>query len=115
MFRGFQRLLLLFFLPSLAYGQSGNSFTQSNLVSDGSVQTRITDRQLINPWGIAGVLAIIRDVFVFLFLTLSLAGCSGSNGNPIGPNPVPIGMSTVTVTATSGSLSHTGAFTLTVQ
>jgi len=40
-------------LPALAYSQASNSFTQSNLVSDGSVQAQTTDPQLINPWGIA--------------------------------------------------------------
>jgi uncharacterized protein (TIGR03118 family) len=40
-------------LPALAYSQASNSFTQSNLVSDGSVPARTIDPQLINPWGIA--------------------------------------------------------------
>ena len=53
MVRSIQSLLLLLSLPALAYGQSGNSFTQSNLVSDGSVKAQTTDPQLINPWGIA--------------------------------------------------------------
>lgn len=53
MVRSIQRLLLLIFLPTLAYSQSGNNFTQSNLVSDGSVKAQTTDKQLINPWGMA--------------------------------------------------------------
>jgi hypothetical protein len=38
MFRGIQRLLPSFSLPALAYSQTANSFTQSNLVSDGTVK-----------------------------------------------------------------------------
>ncbi len=53
MVRRIQSLLLLLFLPALAYGQSGNGFTQTNLVSDGSVKAQVTDPQLINPWGVA--------------------------------------------------------------
>jgi hypothetical protein len=30
---------------------TGNSFTQTNLVSDGSVAAELTDPSLINPWG----------------------------------------------------------------
>jgi uncharacterized protein (TIGR03118 family) len=53
MFRGIQRLLFFMLLPVMAYGQAANSFTQTNLVSDGSVKAQTTDSQLINPWGIA--------------------------------------------------------------
>jgi len=45
--------MLLAFLPSLAHAQATNSYTQSNLISDGSVTAQKTDLQLINPWGIA--------------------------------------------------------------
>lgn len=38
MFRGIQRLLLFISLPALAYSQTANSFTQSNVVSDGTVK-----------------------------------------------------------------------------
>ena len=53
MFSRIQRLVLLALLPSLAHAQAGNSYTQSNLVSDGSVKAQQTDTQLINPWGVA--------------------------------------------------------------
>ena len=53
MFRRIASLALLLSLPALAYSQSSNSFTQTNLVSDGSVPAHTTDPQLINPWGIA--------------------------------------------------------------
>jgi len=53
MFHRIASLALLLSLPALAYSQSSNSFTQSNLVSDGSVPAHTTDTQLINPWGIA--------------------------------------------------------------
>ena len=53
MFRGIQRLLFFMLLPVMAYGQAANSFTQTNLVSDGSVKAQTTDSQLINPWGVA--------------------------------------------------------------
>jgi hypothetical protein len=53
MFSRIQRLVLLSLLPSLAHAQAGNSYTQSNLVSDGSVKAQQTDTQLINPWGMA--------------------------------------------------------------
>jgi uncharacterized protein (TIGR03118 family) len=53
MFRRIQRLVLLAFLPSLAHAQTANSYTQSNLISDGSVKAQQTDTQLINPWGVA--------------------------------------------------------------
>src|ERR1700676_56520 len=48
-----QRLVLLALLPSLAHAQTGNSYSQTNLVSDGSVKAQQTDTQLINPWGVA--------------------------------------------------------------
>ena len=53
MFSKTQRLVLLAILPSLAHAQTGNSYTQTNLVSDGSVKAQQTDTQLINPWGVA--------------------------------------------------------------
>src|ERR1700757_4554427 len=53
MLRRIQRLVLLVFLPSLAHAQAANSYTQSNLISDGSVKALQTDTQLINPWGVA--------------------------------------------------------------
>src|SRR5580692_9617843 len=53
MLRRIQRLVLLVFLPSLAHAQAANSYTQSNLISDGSVKGQQTDTQLINPWGVA--------------------------------------------------------------
>jgi uncharacterized protein (TIGR03118 family) len=53
MLRRIQRLVLFTFLPSLAHAQLANSYTQSNLISDGSVKAQQTDTQLINPWGVA--------------------------------------------------------------
>jgi len=53
MLSGIQRLVVLAFLPSLAHAQAANSYTQSNLISDGSVKAQQTDTQLINPWGVA--------------------------------------------------------------
>ena len=53
MFRRIQHLVFLAMLPSLAHAQAVNSYTQSNLISDGSVQAQQTDSQLINPWGVA--------------------------------------------------------------
>ena len=35
------------------YLTNGNSFTQTNLVSDGTVPAEHTDPNLINPWGIS--------------------------------------------------------------
>src|SRR5690242_6925584 len=32
-----------------------NSYTQTNLVSDGAVAAQTTDPNLVNPWGIAAV------------------------------------------------------------
>jgi uncharacterized protein (TIGR03118 family) len=46
-------LVLLAFVPSLAWAQAANSYTQTNLISDGSVKAQQTDPQLINPWGVA--------------------------------------------------------------
>ena len=40
-------------LPSLANAQASNSYNQSNLVSDGTVQAQQTDPNMINPWGVA--------------------------------------------------------------
>jgi uncharacterized protein (TIGR03118 family) len=53
MLSGIQRLVVLAFLPSLVHAQAANSYTQSNLISDGSVKAQQTDTQLINPWGVA--------------------------------------------------------------
>ena len=53
MLRRIKRLVFLAFLPSLAHAQAANSYTQSNLISDGSVKAQQTDTQLINPWGVA--------------------------------------------------------------
>ena len=53
MLRRIQSLVLLSFLPSLAHAQAANSYTQANLISDGSVKAQQTDTQLINPWGVA--------------------------------------------------------------
>ena len=53
MLRRIQCLALLPLLPALAHAQAGNSYTQSNLVSDGSVKAQQTDPNMINPWGIA--------------------------------------------------------------
>jgi uncharacterized protein (TIGR03118 family) len=49
----FSCLMLSLALPALAHSQAANSYKQTNLVSDGSVQAQTTDPQLINPWGIA--------------------------------------------------------------
>ncbi len=46
-------LVLLALVPSFAWAQGANSYTQSNLISDGSVKAQQTDPQLINPWGVA--------------------------------------------------------------
>ena len=32
---------------------TGNSFTQTNLVSDGTVPAELVDPNLINPWGMS--------------------------------------------------------------
>src|SRR5579863_590019 len=53
MFRGIPSLVLLTFLPFAMHAQTNNGYTQSNLVSDGSVKAQQTDTQLINPWGVA--------------------------------------------------------------
>src|SRR5689334_5053481 len=53
MLRRIQCLALFASLSSLAYAQAANSYTQSNLISDGSVKAQQTDPQLINPWGVA--------------------------------------------------------------
>src|SRR5689334_18970033 len=39
-------------LTAAAFGQSG-SYTQTNIISDGSVPAQKTDPTLINPWGIS--------------------------------------------------------------
>jgi uncharacterized protein (TIGR03118 family) len=43
----------LLLLPLLAHGQASNSYSQTNLVSDGTVKAQQTDPNLLNPWGIA--------------------------------------------------------------
>lgn len=53
MLRRIQYLAPLLLLPALAQAQTGNSYTQSNLISDGSVKAQQTDPNLINPWGVA--------------------------------------------------------------
>lgn len=53
MLRRIQYLAPLLLLPALAHAQTGNSYTQSNLISDGSVKAQQTDPNLINPWGVA--------------------------------------------------------------
>jgi len=53
MHRRIQCLALLPLLPVLAHAQAGNSYTQSNLVSDGTVKAQQTDPKMINPWGVA--------------------------------------------------------------
>lgn len=53
MSRGFPSLALLTFLPFVMHAQTNSVYTQSNLVSDGSVKALQTDTQLVNPWGVA--------------------------------------------------------------
>lgn len=53
MLRRFQFLAFLVLLPPFARAQAPAGYTQTNLVSDGSVKAQQTDPQLINPWGIA--------------------------------------------------------------
>src|SRR5579859_6002947 len=53
MLRRIQFLVLLVLLPNLARAQAASGYTQSNLISDGSVKAQQTDPQLINPWGVA--------------------------------------------------------------
>src|ERR1700757_4001931 len=53
MLRKIQCLALLVFLPYFAHAQAAKGYTQSNLISDGSVKAQQTDPQLINPWGVA--------------------------------------------------------------
>jgi uncharacterized protein (TIGR03118 family) len=48
-----QHLAPLLLLPLMAHGQASNGFSQTNLVSDGSVKAQQTDPNLLNPWGIA--------------------------------------------------------------
>jgi uncharacterized protein (TIGR03118 family) len=99
MFRRLQRLVLLAFLPSLAHAQAANSYTQSDLISDGSVKAQQTDTQLINPWGVAigqqtpfwintagtGLSEVYdagaNEQFV---VTIPAAGGSGKTGSPTG-------------------------------
>lgn len=42
----------LFLLPLLAHAQTG-SYSESNLISDGSVTAQRTDPTFLNPWGVA--------------------------------------------------------------
>lgn len=51
--RRIQCLALLPLLPALGHAQAVNSYTQSNLVSDGTVKAQQTDPNMINPWGVA--------------------------------------------------------------
>ncbi len=54
--RMFQRIRYVIFpllLPALAHSQTSNSYMQNNLISDGSVTAQQTDKNLINPWGVA--------------------------------------------------------------
>ena len=53
MLRRIQYLAPLLLLPVLAHAQTSSSYTQSNLISDGSVKAQQTDPNLINPWVIA--------------------------------------------------------------
>lgn len=51
----------------------------------------------------------------FLGVTLWLVACGGGGGGSGGGSGTPAGTSTVTVTGTSGTLTHPGTLTLTVQ
>src|SRR6201993_5059338 len=99
MLRRIQRLVLLAFLPSLAHAQPANSYTQSNLISDGSVTAQQTDTQLVNPWGVAigqqtpfwintagtGLSEVYDAGANKQFLvTIPAAGGSGKTGSPTG-------------------------------
>ncbi|WP_109484465.1 TIGR03118 family protein [Occallatibacter savannae] len=53
MLRKFQFLVFLVLLSHLSRAQTPSGYTQTNLVSDGSVKAQQTDPQLINPWGVA--------------------------------------------------------------
>ena len=53
MLRQIRYLTPLLLLPAFAHAQSANGYTQTNLISDGTVQARQTDPNLINPWGVA--------------------------------------------------------------
>ena len=53
MLRRIECLALLTIVPTLVHAQAGNNYTQSNLVSDGTVKAQQTDPNMINPWGIA--------------------------------------------------------------
>lgn len=53
MLRRIQWFVLLLSLPSLTHAQAAKGYTQSNLISDGSVKAQKADTQLVNPWGIA--------------------------------------------------------------
>ena len=53
MLRQIRYLAPLLLLPAFAHAQTNNGYTQTNLISDGSVQARQTDPNLINPWGVA--------------------------------------------------------------
>jgi len=52
-FRAIHYLVFLPLLPALVHAQTSNGYTQTNLVSDGSVKAQQTDTTLINPWGVA--------------------------------------------------------------
>src|SRR5215467_8606026 len=53
MLRRIQCLVLVMCLPHLLGGQTPKGYSQSNLISDGSVQAQQTDTNLVNPWGVA--------------------------------------------------------------
>jgi hypothetical protein len=53
MFQKIRHLIFPLLLPALAHAQTSNSYTQNNLISDGSVTAQQTDKTLINPWGVA--------------------------------------------------------------
>ena len=53
MFQRIRHLTFPLLLPALVHAQTSNSYTQNNLVSNGSVTAQQTDKTLINPWGIA--------------------------------------------------------------
>lgn len=48
-------LMLVLAFPTMRAAAQTSSYTQTNLVSDGSVTASNTDKHLINPWGIAFV------------------------------------------------------------
>ena len=93
--RYFAPLLLL---SAFAHAQSGNGYTQSNLISDGSVQARQTDPNLINPWGVAigqqtpfwinaagsGLSEVYDSGPISIIVTIPAAAGSSKTGSPAG-------------------------------